>query len=82
MQEKKYNMKCIKAIWQFCTYLFVPQMGRQRRKKEELKKQITYIIGKERSEGFVGNISSEYISRALNVPRGDVEICMKEMSID
>ena len=40
-------MKYLKALWQFCTYLFVPQVGKQRRRMELLKKDITYLIGKE-----------------------------------
>ena len=29
-------MKILKAIWQFCSYLFVPQWGRKREMKEEV----------------------------------------------
>ena len=44
-------MKYLKALLQFCTYLFVPQVGKQRHRMELLKKDITYLIGKERAEG-------------------------------
>lgn len=46
---------------------------------DELKQRITYLIGKERADGNVEPISSEYISRMLNVPLEDVEKCMEEM---
>lgn len=64
-----------------CAYLFVPQMGKQRRKTEQLKRDITYIIGNERAEGNIAPISPQYISRMLNVPLEEVEKCMKEMSV-
>ena len=72
-------MKYLDVIWQFCTYLFVPQMGKQRRKRELLKKDITYLIGKERAEGNVEPLTAEYISRVLKVPVEDVEKCMASM---
>ena len=62
-----------------CAYLFVPQMGRQRHRMEQLKKDISYIFGKERSEGSIATLSPLYISRVLNVPLKDVEKCMKEI---
>ena len=74
-------MKYLKAFWQFCTYLFVPQMGKQRRRMELLKKDITYIIGNERAEGNLEPLTAEYISRMLKVPVEEVEECMKEMGI-
>lgn len=74
-------MNCLKALWQFVSYLFVPQMGKQRRKRELLKKDITYLIGKERAEGNLEPISPDYVSRILNVPLEEVEKCMKEMGV-
>ena len=74
-------MKYLKALWQFCTYLFVPQMGKQRRRMELLKKDITYLIGKERAEGNLEPITPLYISRVLNVPLEEVEKCMKKMEV-
>ena len=74
-------MKCIKVIWKFCSYLFVPQMGKQRRRMELLKKDITYLIGKERAEGNLEPITPLYISRVLNVPLEEVEKCLKEMDV-
>ena len=74
-------MKYLKAFWHFCTYLFVPQMGKQRRRMEMLKKDITYLIGKERSEGNLEPITPLYVSRLLNVPLENVEKCMKEIGI-
>ena len=60
-----------------CAYLFVPQMGRQRRKMEQLKKDITYIIGNERAEGNLQPLTPDYIARVLNVPVKEVEEAMK-----
>lgn len=74
-------MKYLDVIWQFCAYLFAPQMGKQRRKRELLKKDITYLIGKERAEGNISPIPAEYISRVLNVPLEEVEKVMKEMGV-
>jgi len=56
-------------------------MGRQRHKREQLKRDITYLIGKERAEGNMDSISPIYISRILNVPLEEVENCMKEMGM-
>lgn len=48
---------------------------------EQLKKDITYIIGNERAEGNIAPVSPLYISRMLNVPLEDVEKCMKELAM-
>lgn len=74
-------MKYIKAVWQFVSYLFWPQQGKQRRKMELQKKDITYLIGKERAEGNLEPITPLYISRVLNVPLEEVEKCLKEMDV-
>lgn len=72
-------MKPIKVVWQFVSFLCVPQIGKQRRKHELLKRDITYLIGKERDEGNLEPIPPLDISRTLNVPLLDVEECMKEI---
>ena len=81
--SKKSSMISFQSIWRgmykLCAYLFVPQMGRQRHKKEQLKRDITYIIGNERAEGNIAPISPQYISRMLNVPLEEVEKCMASM---
>lgn len=81
--SKKSSMISFQTIWRgmckLCAYLFVPQMGRQRHRMEQLKKDITYIIGNERAEGSIVPVSPLYISRVLNVPLKDVEKCMKEI---
>lgn len=74
-------MKYLKALWQFCAYLFIPQMGKQRRRMEMLKKDITYLIGKERAEGNLEPITPLYVSCVLNVPLEEVEKCLKEMDV-
>ena len=74
-------MNYIKAMWQFVSYLFWPQQGKQRRKMELLKKDITYLIGKERAEGNLEPITPLYVSRVLNVPLEEVEKCFKEMDV-
>lgn len=72
-------MKYIKAILQFCAYLFVPQMGRRRRRIELLKKDITYLIGIERAEGNLSEITAEQISATLNAPIEEVKEVLKEL---
>ena len=72
-------MKYLKALWQFCTYLFVPQMGKQRRRMELLKKDITYLIGKERADGNLEPLTAECISRVLKVDVGDVRKVMDSL---
>lgn len=74
-------MKYLKALWQFVSFLFWPQQGKQRRKMELLKKDITYLIGKERAEGNLEPITPLYVSRVLNVPLEEVEKCLKEMDV-
>ena len=53
--------------------------GKARRRMELLKKDITYLIGKERAEGNLESITPLYVSCVLHVPIEDVEKCMKEM---
>ena len=48
---------------------------------DTLKQGITYLIGKERADGNVEPISSDYISRMLNVPLEEVENAMREMGV-
>lgn len=74
-------MNYIKAMWQFVSYLFWPQQGKQRRKMELLKQSVTYLIGKERAEGNLEPITPLYVSRVLNVPLEEVEKCFKEMDV-
>ena len=74
-------MKYMKALWQFVSFLFQPQQGKQRRRMELLKKDITYLIGKERAEGNLEPITPLYVSRVLNVPLEEVEKCMKKMEV-
>ena len=70
-----------RGMYKLCAYLFVPQMGKQRHRMVQLKKDITYIIGNERAEGNLEPLTVEYISRLLKVPVEEVEECMKEMGI-
>lgn len=56
-------------------------MGKQRRRMELLKKDITYLIGKERAEGNLEPITPLYVSRVLNVPLEEVEKCLNEMDV-
>lgn len=48
---------------------------------DSLKQSITYLIGKERADGNVEPISSDYISRMLNVSLEEVENAMREMGV-
>ena len=72
-------MKCIKALLQFVSFLFWPQQGKQRRRMELLKKDITYLIGKERAEGNLEPITPLYVSCMLNVPLEEVEKYMDSL---
>ena len=72
-------MKYIKAIWQFFSYLFVPQMGRRRRRMELLKKDVTYLIGKELAEGNQERPTAEYVCRVLHADINDVREVLKEL---
>lgn len=47
----------------------------------DLKEQITYLIGMERQSGSMDAISPLYVSRMLNVPLEDVEKAMREMGV-
>lgn len=47
----------------------------------DLKKNIEYLIGMERQSGSMDVITPLYVSRMLNVPLEDVEICMKNMGV-
>jgi cupin fold WbuC family metalloprotein len=49
--------------------------------KEDLKKQITYLIGKERADGNLTELTAKDISNLVHVPIEDVEQVMKEMGI-
>ena len=49
--------------------------------QEKLKQSITYLIGKERTEGNLEPITPLYVSRVLNVPLEEVEKCLKEMDV-
>ena len=72
-------MKYMKTLWQLVSYLFWPQQGRQRHKMELLKKDITYLIGKERADGNLEPLTAEYISRVLKVDVGDVRKVMESL---
>lgn len=71
--------KVWRGVCKFCTFLFVPQMGRRRRKREALRRDITYLMGQERADGNLQPLSADYISRALNVPLTEVEEVMKTL---
>ena len=47
----------------------------------DLKQNITYLIGMERSEGRMDNLSAEEISKRLNSPLEEVVSAMKELGL-
>ena len=47
----------------------------------DLKKNIEYIIGMERSSGNIDTPTPQDIARLLNVPVEEVEQCMNEMEL-
>ena len=62
-----------KGIWQFVSFLFVPQQGKhiteqaQSYAEDDLKKQVTYLIGKEIEEGRTAPITPEFVAATLHV---------------
>lgn len=48
---------------------------------QDLKERITYLIGYERSEGLIDNLSSEELSKRLNVPQEEIEQAQKELEL-
>lgn len=46
---------------------------------ELLKKDTTYLIGKERADGNLEPLTAEYISRVLKVDVGDVRKVMESL---
>lgn len=47
----------------------------------DLKQNITYLIGMERSEGRMDDLSAEEISKRLNTPLEEVVSAMKELGL-
>jgi cupin fold WbuC family metalloprotein len=47
----------------------------------DLKKNIEYLIGEERSSGNIETPTAAYISEVLNAPLSDVEATMKDMDL-
>lgn len=47
----------------------------------DLKQNITYLIGMERSEGRMDDLSAEEISKRLNIPLDEVVSAMKELGL-
>lgn len=47
---------------------------------ELLKKDVTYLIGKERAEGNQEELTAEYISRVLGADLNDVREALKEIN--
>ncbi len=53
--------------------------GASKISKEDLKKQITYLVGKERADGNLTELTAQDFSNHLHVPIDEVEQAMKEM---
>ena len=47
----------------------------------DLKQNITYLIGMERSEGRMDDLSAEEISKRLNIPLDKIVSAMKELGL-
>ena len=54
--------------------------GKAKTKMELLKKDVTYLIGKERAEGNQEELTAEYISRVLGADLNDVREALKEIN--
>lgn len=63
-----------------CYQMFI-EGATANRHEDNLKQSITYIIGKEHSEGNMDAISPDYVSRMLNVQVEEVEKCMRGMGV-
>lgn len=60
------------AIWQFGSYLFVPQWGRRRKAEESLKNEITNLQKTKMKEVKIEGLPSdyiEYIKNSIGVPK-------------
>lgn len=64
-----------------CYQMMLTDVASSSTGNDMLKQSITYLIGKERTEGNLEPITPLYVSRMLNVPLEDVEKCMKEMGV-
>ena len=64
-----------------CYQMMITDEASSTTDNDTLKQSITYLIGKERTEGNLEPITTLYVSRMLNVPLEEVEKCMKEMGI-
>ena len=64
-----------------CYQMMITDEASSTTDNDTLKQSITYLIGKERTEGNLEPITPLYVSRMLNVPLEEVEKCMKEMGI-
>ena len=64
-----------------CYQMMITDEASSTTDNDTLKQSITYLIGKERTEGNLEPITTLYVSRILNVPLEEVEKCMKEMGI-
>lgn len=64
-----------------CYQMTISESASNSSDTDSLKQSITYLIGKERAEGYLEPPTPEYVSRMLNVPQNEVEKCMKEMEI-
>lgn len=69
-----------KGIWAFCSFLFVPQMGRNKRKHEMLKREVTNLISQERADGNLQELSAEYISKVLHADIDAVREVLREIN--
>ncbi len=61
----------------FCSSEF----GLSQIRKEDLMKQITYLIGKERADGNLAELTAQDLSNYLHIPKEEVEWAMKELGL-
>ena len=64
-----------------CYQMMITDEASSTTDNDTLKQSITYLIGKERTEGNLEPITPLYVSRVLNVSLEEVEKCLKEMGI-
>lgn len=48
---------------------------------DDVKKKIVYVIGEARNEGFIGDVTPDYLSTKLNVPIEVIKTALKELEL-
>ena len=63
-----------------CYQMLITDVASSATDNDTLKQSITYLIGKERAEGYQEELNAEYISRVLGADLNDVREALKEIN--